>query len=108
VQVRLAHGWFGKYYARISVPEDNECHYTVWQTTAGDTLIHPIVKTREHILLHCPSYAAACAQHFHNILTGEVMLLPVILGLAHGDIALCAFLKETNTFFKQHRPWQPP
>jgi ribonuclease HI len=61
MQVRLAHGWFGEYYARIGVPEDDECPCTAWQTAAGDTLIRPIVETWEHILLHCPLYAAARA-----------------------------------------------
>jgi hypothetical protein len=108
MQVRLAHGWFGEYYARIGVPEDDECPCTAWRTAAGDTSIRPIVETREHILLHCPLYAAARARHFHNVLTDKIMSLPVILGTAHRDIKLCAFLRETNAFFKQRRPRQPP
>jgi hypothetical protein len=107
MQVRLAHGWFGKYYACLGIPEDSECSCTAWQTAAGEPNITPIVQTQAHILLECPSFAAACAHHFFDPILGKLWLLWVILSSRAGNIALCEFLKETNMFFKQRPPAAP-
>lgn len=107
-QVCLGHGWLGEYYTWLNLLEDSECHCTAWQTTAGKLRVAPIVQTRKHLLLHCPTFAKAHVRHFHDLLLGKLMLVCAILGSANGNCCLCTFLQETNTFFKSRPPLQPP
>jgi hypothetical protein len=106
IQVRTGHGWFGGYYARMNIPEEEWCPCS----TREDYPLPPVPQTCKRILLECPDYAEARAKHLVESLTDEVVMMWVLLGTLEGNICLLGFLEDTKTFFKNRQPHaaQPP